>query len=238
MGTLISEEWIYNSEAATKTFRKTYQSLDAFGNEVEGMANQTYKIQDGVYEYTGENVFYYAGTSGGGASGGGSGGTGPDSILLSVSAAASTEPIEAHPAFDGLLTNAGWDAWLRWKANPEDPKNAGLGMVNAQGYFDPSLYPVSNAYGTLYELYMRGIREYYEPKVVVRQTRFEAGAPNLSAVGKIDAPPINPAGSGMTNYILNSADGRYNATNAIWENVYEWVGSRKGWDPKLYAQGT
>jgi hypothetical protein len=39
----------------------------------------------------------------------------------------------------------------------------------------------------------------------------------------------------MANYILNSADGKYNATNAVWENVYEWVGSRKGWDANLYS---
>jgi hypothetical protein len=238
MGTLISEEWLYNSEAATKTFRRSFQSLSGFGSEVEGMANQTYKAQDGVYEYSGEDVYYYAGISGGGPSGGGGGGTGPDSILLTVSAAASTEPIEAHPRFDGLLTNSGWDTWNRWKANPEDPKNFGVGLTNAQGYFDPSLYTATDAYGVLYVLYMRGIREYYEPKVVVRQTRFEAGAPTLSAVGKIDSPPINPAGSGMTNYILNSADGRYNASNAVWENVYEWVGSRKGWDVNLYGAGT
>jgi hypothetical protein len=236
MGTLISEEWLYNSEANTKTFRKSYQDLTGFGVEVENMANQTYKISNGIFEYSGEDIYYFAGTSGGGPSGGGGGGTGPDSVLLTVSASAATEPIEAHPFFDQYnATPEEWDTWNRWKADPQDPKNKGVGVVNALGYFDPSLYSNETFYGQLYGLYMRGIREYYEPRVTVRQTRFESGAPNLANVGKIDAPPINPAGSGMANYILNSADGKYNATNAVWENVYEWVGSRKGWDANLYS---
>lgn len=237
MGTLISEETIYNTEAATKTIRYTYQSLQDFGTEVENMSNQTYKISNGVYEYSGESVFFWNNPGGGP---GGSGGTGE--TQLSVSGAASVEPIETHPAFDTWAGNLDyWDAWNRWKANPQDPKNLnlvfsdGAAMKDDLGYYDPSKYPPDSMHGTLYRLYMRGTKEYYEPKVVVRLTRFENAAPPLELVGKINTPPIDPGG--MTNYLLNNAEGRYTSSTGLWENTYEWLGSRKGWPEGIYGVG-
>jgi hypothetical protein len=235
MGTLISEETIYNTEAATKTIRYTYQSLEDFGTEVENMANQTYKVSGGVYEYSGENVFFWNNAGGGPGGGGGTGET-----ELSVSGAATVEPIENHPYFDSIGGgNDAWDAWNRWKANPQDPKNynlviPGYTVLNDDlGYFDPSKYPSDNALGVLYQLYMRGTKEYYEAKVVVRLTRFENAAPPLTLIGKINAPPIDPGG--MTNYILNNAEGRYTPSTQLWQNTYEWVGSRKGWPTAIYG---
>lgn len=237
MGTLISEETIYNTEAATKTIRYTYQSLQDFGSEVENMSNQTYKISGGVYEYSGESVFFWNNSGGGPGGGGGTGET-----QLSVSGAASTEPIEAHPAFDAFGDDTdSWDAWNRWKANPQDPKNLNLTiggspvLTDDLGYFDPSKYGADSPIGTLYRLYMRGTKEYYEPKVIVRLTRFESAAPPLSLVGKISAPPIDPGG--MVNYLLNNAEGRYTPSTGLWENTYEWIGSRKGWPTAIYGAG-
>ena len=235
MGTLISEETIYNTEAATKTIRYTYQSLEDFGDEVNEMANQTYKISGGVYEYSGESVFFWNNSGGGPGGGGGTGET-----ELSVSGAASVEPIEAHPSFDYAQNDVeGWDAWNRWKANPQDPKNLNL-IINGEaapkddlGYFDPSKALPGSIAHTLFNLYKRGTKEYYEPKVVVRLTRFENAAPPLTYVGKINAPPIDPGG--MANYILNSAEGRYTPSTKLWQNTYEWVGSRKGWPVALYG---
>jgi hypothetical protein len=238
MGTLISEETIYNTEAATKTLRFTYQSLDSFGSEVDGMANQTYKISNGVYEYSGEQVYFWNNSGGGPGGGGGTGET-----QLSVSGAATMEPIENHPAFNDIVGgNAAWDAWNRWKANPQDPKNKNLAasgftvITDDLGYFDPSKYPENEYIGKLYSLYSRGIKEYYTPKVVVRLTRFENAAPPLEFVGKINTPPIDPGG--MTNYILNNAEGRYTPSTGLWENTYEWIGSASGWKTELYGATT
>lgn len=235
MGTLISEETIYNTEAATKTLRYTYQSLESFGSEVDGMANQTYKISNGVYEYSGEQVYFWNNTGGGPGGGGGTGET-----QLSVSGAASVDPIETHPAFNNIPgQNAAWDAWNRWKANPQDPKNKNLTGVGFTvknddlGYFDPSKYDLNEEFGTLFELYKRGTKEYYAPKVVVRLTRFENAAPPLGLVGKINSPPIDPGG--MTNYLLNNAEGRYTPSTGLWQNTYEWIGSREGWKVELYG---
>lgn len=235
MGTLISEETIYNTEAATKTLRFTYQSLESFGSEVDAMANQTYKISNGVYEYSGEQVYFWNNSGGGPGGGGGTGET-----QLSVSGAATVDPIESHPAFNDIPGgNDAWDAWNRWKANPQDPKNknltvSGFTVLNDDlGYFDPSKYDASTVFGTLFKLYSRGIKEYYAPKVVVRLTRFENAAPPLELVGKINAPPIDPGG--MTNYLLNNAEGRYTPSTGLWENTYEWIGSRVGWDTGLYG---
>ena len=235
MGTLISEETIYNTEAATKTIRYTYQSLEDFGTEVENMANQTYKISNGVYEYSGEDVYFWNNAGGGPGGGGGTGET-----ELSVSGASSIEPIENHPRFDFAQEDRdGWDAWNRWKANPQDPKNLNL-VINGQpvltdnlGYFDPSKYDTNTIFGVLYEFYKRGTTQYYEPKVVVRLTRFENAPPPLEFVGKINTPPIDPGG--MVNYILNNAEGRYTPSTKLWQNTYEWVGSRTGWNPGLYG---
>lgn len=158
--------------------------------------------------------------------------------VLSVTSAATISPLETHPFFDGKLTAAGWDMWNRWKTNPEDPKNANPpqpdALKNSLGYFDPSLYSEGTAYGDLYKHWMRGVKEFYEPRVVVRLTKFETTPPNLTHVGKIDTPPIHPGG--MTNFLLNSAEGRFRSSVGQWENSYEWLGSRKGWDAQLYAQ--
>jgi hypothetical protein len=233
MGTLISQEILYNTDANTKTVRLTYQSLEDYGTECENMANQRYALKDGVFEYSGETVFFWGGINGGGGgTGGGGQGTGADSPLLEVSSASTAEPIENHPAFDDIISSE-WDKWNRWKANPEDPLLSGQTPTNSRGFWDPSLLGVNTPGGTLYALYQRGIREYYEPKVVIRQTRFENAAPNLSLVGKIDEPPVLVGG--MTNYLLNSGQGRWNGKNGIWENTYEWLGSRKGWPSGLYS---
>lgn len=238
MGTLISEETIYNTEAATKTLRFTYQSLESFGSEVDQMANQTYKISNGVYEYSGEQVYFWNNSGGGAGGGGGTGET-----QLSVSGAASVDPIETHPAFNDIPGGtAAWDAWNRWKANPQDPKNknltaTGFPVINDDlGYFDPSKYELNTIFGTLFQLYSRGTKEYYAPKVVVRLTRFENAAPPLELVGKINTPPIDPGG--MVNYLLNNAEGRYTPSTGLWQNTYEWIGSRTGWNTGLYGGTT
>jgi hypothetical protein len=233
MGTLVGKEITYNTDAGTKTIRDTYQALDGWGTEVEGLANQQYRVRDGIYEYSGEVVYFWGGIEGGGGgSGGGGQGTGPDSPLLQVSSSAVSEPIEAHPAFDSIIASE-WDYWNRWKSNPEDPILKGKEPTNEQGFWDPSKLETSTAGGTLYELYKRGTKEYYEPRVVIRQTIFESLPPVLSMVGKISEPPITVPN--ITNYILNSGEGKWNPKTGLWENTYEWIGSRKGWPVGIYG---
>lgn len=233
MGTLISAETNYNTDANTKTIRYTYQSFEDFGDECLGLANQQYRVRDGVFEYSGEVIYFWGGTSGGGNGGGGGGDpTGDNSPLLEVSSAATAEPIEAHPYFDNIAQTE-WDKWNRWKANPEDPILKGVAPMNSRGFFDPAEAEVGTKLADLYALYFRGVKEYFEPKVVIRQTRFEAVKPALQYVGKISTPPIDPGG--MANYILNTGNGKYDPRNGTWENTYEWIGSRKGWPATIYG---
>jgi hypothetical protein len=234
MGTLISAETSYDTDANRKTIRYTWQSLEGFGNEALGLANQQYRVRDGVYEYSGEQRYFWGGTEGGGGDPGGGGvPSGPESPLLEVSSSAVAEPIEAHPIFDPILDTE-WDYWNRWKANPEDPILKGKDPTNAQGFWDPAKLSTSTPGGTLYALYKRGTKEYYESRVVIRQTRLESLGPTLSKVGKIDTPPLSVPG--ITNYILNQCSGKWNPNTGYWENTYEWIGSRKGWPTGLYGQ--
>lgn len=236
MGTLISQEWAYDTDANKKTIRFTYQDLNGFGSETENMANQQYRVRDGVYEYSGELVYFWGGTTGGGGSEGGGGSpTGADSPLLEVTSSAVAEPIEAHPVFDPIIDSE-WDYWNRWKSNPEDPILRGKEPVNEQGFWDPSKLATNTPGGTLYALYKRGTKEYYEPRVTVRQTRLEILGPTLSQVGKIDTCPLTVPN--ITNFILNSCSGKWNPNTGLWENQYEWIGSRKGWPTGIYGAGT
>ena len=157
---------------------------------------------DGVYTLTQETIS----------------GTG---TVFSVESTTTQEPLETHPRFDSIPEDVK-RKWARWKKNPQDPK---LENWTPEDETNASLQE-------LYSFYTYDVTSYLVPRVVVRMTELEDGAPQLEKIGKIDGAGLGVGGSG--NFILTGAHGQQEGEK--WRNTYEWLGSGpNGWDAKIYG---
>lgn len=241
MGNLTKYERVFQTKENQMIDRYFYEALDAFGSETQGMANQQYTLEDGVYKYSGEVITFWEGIEGGGGGdpggGGGGGGGAETGNQYAIEISTSQEPIETHPRYSGI-DDTFWEMWRIWKSEKTSDalleanlKQAAKPYVGQSGHWSPFMYP-----GAAYELalkYSKGITDYLVPRIVSRQILLGSPPQNLQNVGKISSPPYTGGWTG--NWILNGVSGRLNVNTGLWETTYEWLGSGpKNWDTDLY----
>ena len=243
MGNLTKYERVFQTKENQMIDRYFYEALDEFGGEVEGMSNQQYTLEGGVYKYSGEIITFREGTEGGGGGdpggGGGGGGGGTETgNQYAIEISTSQEPIETHPRYSGIDDNF-WEMWRIWKSDKtsdlllEANLKTGLAAyVGNSGHWSPFMYP-----GSAYELalkYSKGITDYLAPRVISRQILLGTPPSGLNAVGKISSPPFTGGWGG--NWILNGVSGRLNSSTGLWETTSEWLGSGPtNWDTDIYS---
>ena len=228
--TLVKTEIAYNTRDNSKTTTQTYESFDGYGSEVNDMANRKFSHENGVYRYSGDVVEYFVGT-------GQSSGSGGSSDIYSIEISTSTEPIETHPLFAPISSDF-WKYWEIWKADKTSDllKTAnlpeGYKPFVTSGYWDPAKFTL-NPINVLVAKWMKGVREYFVPRMVSRHQT--SGAPTtLSNVGKIDTPAYAFGITGR-NWLFTGASSRFNVATGIYETTYEWLASGpKLWDDDLY----
>jgi hypothetical protein len=156
-----------------------------------------------------------------------------------------TEPLETHPIFN---KNGAWvisedlkKKWTTYKRNPTDPYLAGKGIgkstENLLNLWQPAEELDSN-FIKFYEYIRAGVESYYVGRVTIRVTRLEAGAPNMSNLGRIDSYPwpegFQPPGGENANYLLSGV--RSQQEGAFFRTTYEYMSSaaKSEWDAALY----
>lgn len=244
MGNLTKYERVFQTKENQMIDRYFYESLNAFDGETEGMANQQYSLEGGVFKYSGEVITFWEGIDGGGGGdpgggGGGGGGSGAETgNQYAIEISTSQEPIETHPRYAGIDDDF-WEMWRIWKSDKtsdlllEANLKTGLdAYVGNSGHWSPFMY--SGAANELALKFSKGITDYLVPRIVSRQILLGSVPSGLNAVGKINTPPFTGGWTG--NWILNGVAGRLNANTGLWETTYEWLGSGpKNWDTDLYS---
>lgn len=156
-----------------------------------------------------------------------------------------TEPLETHPYF-----NSGTDEisdylkglWATYKKNPNDAflrgKGTGATPENQLNLWQPAA-ETNPAFAKFYTFIKRGVESYYVGRCTVRVTVLEAGAPDMSMLGRIDvwgggwpAGFTPPAGA---NFLLSGI--RSQQEGDQFRTTYEYMSSsaNSSWDIYLYA---
>ncbi len=148
----------------------------------------------------------------------------------SIDGAVATSPIETHPRFrhGGIvpIEDAEWHKFQLWQRDKNDTTLAG---------WKPDSTSTTEFQAFYFAYYLKGITEYYSPRVVLRYTTTSAYPANLSRLGKIDTPGFAPALPDDANWILSGASSRQEGTGDH-SVTYEYMSSdRGGWDDFLYA---
>jgi hypothetical protein len=156
-----------------------------------------------------------------------------------------TEPLETHPVFNGgslALTDDLKKLYTTYKRNPADAYLAGKGTgatsENLLNLWQPATEENSN-FVAFYGYVKQGVESYYVGRVTARVTVLEAGAPNMSLLGKIDQWGTWPDGFTPptgANFILSGV--RSQQEGNFFRTTYEYTSSAGGtaWDVTLYQE--
>lgn len=156
-----------------------------------------------------------------------------------------TEPIETHPIFnDGGSLEISSELKKRWtiyKRNPNDPylrgKGTGVTAENQLNLWLPAEEEDAN-FEVFFLIVSKGIESYYVGRVTARVTVLEAGAPNMTKLGKIDEWGGWPEGFTLppnANFLLSGI--RSQQEGDQFRTTYEYISSAGGttWDTGLYS---
>jgi hypothetical protein len=133
------------------------------------------------------------------------------------------EPVESHPYFSDLTQKNRQD-WAMWKQNPTNPDLNGWTPSDETG----------EKFSTLYALWVKGITNYFAPRIVIKCTTLEDTEPNASDVGIISATGYG-GNVGPVNFILTGLSAQQEGTK--WRTTREYLGSARGsnWENVLYT---
>lgn len=133
------------------------------------------------------------------------------------------EPVESHPYFAELSQKQRSD-WALWKQNPNNPDLNGWNPVDDE---DGKIV-------TLFQLWQKGITNYFAPRIVIKHTTLEDSAPSAADVGHISATGYD-GDTGPVNFILTGLSGQQEGNK--WRITREYLGSANGsnWEAVLYS---
>ena len=133
------------------------------------------------------------------------------------------EPVESHPYFSEL-TQKNREDWAMWKQNPTNPDLNGWTPSDETG----------EKFSTLYALWVKGITNYFAPRIVIKCTTLETTEPNASDVGIISDTGYG-GNTGSVNFILTGLSAQQEGDK--WRTTREYLGSARGsnWENVLYT---
>jgi hypothetical protein len=143
--------------------------------------------------------------------------------VYSIDISTTQEPIESHPKFAEMTTKQRED-WGMWKQNSTNPELNG---------WQPST-DASPLIQKLYGFFNEGISSYFAPRIVVKHSTLEDGAPDASDVGIISSTGY-PGNTGPVNFILTGLSGQQEGNK--WRVTREYLGSARGsdWNSFIYT---
>ena len=149
---------------------------------------------------------------------------------FSFDGSVATDPLETHPRYSDPtegIPKAIQTKWLLWKKNPSD---AGLEGWKPQE-------ETNSRFAEFYNYFRQGIEVFFTPRVTVRVTVLESGAPDLTNLGKMDTWGGGwPAGFTVpegVNFILSGV--RSQQEGEFYRTTYEYMSSAPGgWDIIIY----
>jgi hypothetical protein len=158
-----------------------------------------------------------------------SAGSAPGDAQIQINGQAAQEPIETHPAFNGLqgngtVTDEDLAAIKNSLGSSQSPQfiGAGADLIAAQN---------------LYALMLKGVTHYFTPSGITYSETFdETTKPNLSELCTVDRPPPDaPTIRGGSNWLMIGirAQKLYQPEtgNSFWRVTREWLASGpRGWN--------
>jgi len=144
-------------------------------------------------------------------------------VVYAIDVSTTQEPVESHPYF-ATLSQKNRQDWAMWKQNPTNPELNGWQPSDETG----------EVFSTLYALWLKGITNYFAPRIVIKSTTLENEEPNASDVGIISNTGYG-GDTGSVNFILTGLSGQQEG--AKWRVTREYLGSARGsnWEAVLYT---